>query len=140
MKRINVRLLPKDFRYLLSTKEIKLIENESNIKFKTISDSYTNRDYFKNNCEIQSSIRAFTIEATKNGNNWEFEFSINGFRNELLSKILENEIKEEVKSKTIDYLRRVIKSKETDGLNNPEMWAHIMVMKNKAMVGIHETK
>ena len=50
------------------------------------------------------------------------------------------EIKEEVKSKTIDYLRRVIKSKETDGLNNPEMWAHIMVMKNKAMVGIHETK
>ncbi len=137
----NLKNTPKNFRYLLSLKEIKEIEKQNEIKFKTITTgNVTNSAYFEKEKHIQSSFRALSIHCFKNANLWEFSIFQSGFRSELLP----NEFEIEVKTQTIHgvgkYIHKIIASIETDGLKSPQMWVHVMIINDKIKCNFNEIK
>lgn len=94
MGKYNIKRLPKGFRFLLSVKEIKEIENNSELQFKTVTNgSLANSKRFQDVSFFQSSFRGLSIHSSKKGSVWEFDLIQKGFRDELLPEIHEEYIK-----------------------------------------------
>ncbi|WEK70255.1 MAG: hypothetical protein P0Y62_01625 [Candidatus Chryseobacterium colombiense] len=141
MGKYNIKKLPKGFRFLLSLKEIKEIENHADLKFTNVTyGSLANSKIFNDESFFQSSFRGFSIQGLKKGSIWEFSLLQKGFRDELLPEIYEIDIKKMIKEKVKDYLSKVYYSKETDCYNNPQLWCLISIIQNKADVSWTESK
>lgn len=141
MGKFNIKKLPKGFRFLLSLKEIKEIENNSELQFKTVTNgSLANSKRFEATSFFQSSFRGFSIYGSKNGSVWEFDLIQKGFRDELLPEIHEEYIKKVIKEKIRIYLNKVYHSEAADCYNNPQIWCLISIIENKADISWTEIK
>lgn len=141
MGKFNIKKLPKGFRFLLTLKEIKEIEELAELKFKNVTNgSLTNSKKFENDAFFQSSFRGFSIYGFRKESTWEFNLLQNGFRDELLPEIYEIDIKKVVKEKIKNYLNKVYNSEETDCYNNPQLWCLISIIRNEANISWKELK
>lgn len=141
MGKFSIKKLPKNFRFLFTQKEVKEIENFAGIKFKNVTNgNLINSKKFDNDSYIQSSFQGFSIHGIKSESNWEFSFRQGGFREELLPKIHEDELKILLFEKIKDYLNQVNYSKETDCYKYPQLWSIIMITENKVKVSWKEFK
>lgn len=141
MGKFAIKKPPKQFRFLFTLKEVKEIENFTEIKFKNvINGNLVNSKKFLNDQFIQSSIHGLSIRGTKSESGWDFTFYQHGFREELLPTIHESELKTILLEKIKEYLHKVSNSAETDCYNNPQLWMYIMIIENKAEVSWREIK
>jgi hypothetical protein len=141
MSRYELKRLPKGFRYLLTVKEIKEIEDKGGFKFKTISTGHiTEAGRFKTDTYIQSSFRGISISGHQSDSQWFFTIYQSGFRADLLPASLESEIKTKVQQRVIEYIAKVQHSKETDGFRSPQLWGLVMIIDGKAEVEWQEHK
>jgi len=133
-----IKNLPKNFKYIFSQKDIRLIETETNIKFAKISNSYTSSANFRKVSEVQSNFTTLSVYGKLQEDRWEFSIVMNGFRNELLPKVLEEEIKNEIKNGITNFINKVGKSKETDLYKNPELWNIVTIKQNRSEISWKE--
>ena len=141
MGKFNIKKLPKGFRFIFTLKEIKEVEIFSGIEFKKVTNgNLINSKKFNNEAFIKSSFQAFSIHGKKTESDWEFSFYQSGFREELLPKIHEEEIKIILLEKIKKYLNQVYYSKETDCYKYPQLWSLIFIKENKAEVSWREIK
>jgi len=141
MANYTIKKLPKQFRFLFTLKEIREIEEFAKIKFKNvINGNLINSKKFPEDQYIQSNIQSFSILGKKSELGWNFTFHQYGFREELLPTIHESELKTLISEKIKEFLNQVYYSTETDCYNNPELWAYIMIVENKAKVSWRECK
>lgn len=125
-----IKILPKNFNYIFSQKELKGIESENNIKFAGISSSYTSSTAIQNDSAIEVKLATMHIQARFEENVWHFYLSLNGFRNELLSEGNEIKVKTEIKNKIKSFIAKISGSKETDLYNNPTLWNYVIIHHN----------
>ncbi len=124
--------LPKGFRYLYSLKEVKEMEENSDLNFIQVSNgNLMNSSRFNKEKHIQSNFRTFSIHSEKNEEKWEFHFYQNGFRNESLPESFEKEIKLVTKNRIIEFLKKISNSLETEFYKNPQLWGKIIIIDNK---------
>lgn len=141
MGKFNIKKLPKGFRFLLTLKEIKEIEDLAELKFKNVTNgSLTNSKKFEDESFFQSSFRGFTIHGSKKESIWEFSFVQNGFRNELLPEVHEENVKKIVKEKIKIFLNKIYYSEENDFYKSPQLWCLVSIIENKANVSWTELK
>ena len=141
MGKFDLKKLPKGFRFLFTVKEIKEIEKFAGIEFrKVINGSLTHSGNFDSGDFFQSSFRGFTIKGKKIESIWKFSFHQTGFRDELLPEVHEKQIKNLSAEKVKEYLNKIYNSKETDLYKNPELRAHIFVIKDKVDCSWNEIK
>jgi hypothetical protein len=132
MDRLKINKLPKEFRYLLTTREIKAIELEGGFKFISISTgSIGSADHFKKESYIQSSFRLLSIHCIKGDEKWEPNIFQSGFRRELLPTTLEKEVKLTIKERIFDYLNKLNNSLETDNITSPQLWCDLLVINDR---------
>jgi hypothetical protein len=132
MARLEIKKLPKDFRYLLTTREIKEIELEGGFKFIRISTgNIGSADHFQKESYIQSSFRLFSLQCIRGDESWEAGIFQSGFRRELLPTDLEHEVKSKIKEEILEYLNKLNNSLETDNLRRPQLWCILMVINDR---------
>jgi hypothetical protein len=77
MGKYSKKRLPKGFRYLFTSKEVKEIEEKSELNFNWVSNGNVgNSEKFNTENTIQSNFRAFSIHSKKNEGNWILFISI----------------------------------------------------------------
>ena len=132
--------LPTGFRYLFSRKEIKSIETELNLKFESIAfgNIIHSEKFIKDNYS-QRFLHPISISARFNYN-WNFSIHQTGLRNELIPNELESEIVNQVKEMTKKYLVKILNSKETDLLKNPQLWVYVKIHENKVKISSKEIR
>jgi len=132
MARLEIKKVPKDFRYLLTIKEIKDIELECGFKFVTISTgNIGSADHFEKESHIQSSFRLLSIHCNKGEDKWEANIHQSGFRKELLPTSLEQEVKLTIREKIFKYVTKLNNSLETDHIRRPQLWCNLMVINDR---------
>lgn len=141
MGKYSKKRLPKGFRYLFSIKNIKEIEETSELSFTKVSNGNVNSSKnFNDDNYIKSSFRAISIHSEKKEDIWNFSIHQNGFRNELLPESFEEKIKSEIKIKAINYLKKLYNSVETDFYKNPQLWGQVMIIENNYKIKWTEFK
>ncbi|NOU59624.1 hypothetical protein [Marinifilum caeruleilacunae] len=135
------KALPKVFRHLFSKKEIRSIENESNIKFIDISFGHiTNSEKFNEDVFFQSSLHPVSINAVQGENNWNFKIHQSGFRNELIPEKFDAESKLQVRHAITNYILKIEQSIETDFLKQPQLWIYLRIRNGEVDVSTREIK
>lgn len=139
MNKIKKKALPKGFRHLLSQREIKRIEAQLGLPFAYISfGNITHAGSFEKDEHQQSAIHPVSISGHKSETEWRFSVHQSGFRDELLPAPLEKETKEKVCITIVEYMQKVISSKETDFISNPQLWIYTWIIDNKLEVRTKE--
>jgi hypothetical protein len=139
MKRIEKKNLPKGFRHLLAKKEIKQLEAEIGIRFFNILFGHHLQTATFNQYELlQSNIHPISISGWKNEAGWQISIAQSGFREELLPKEYEEEIKQKVQSIIKKYVHRLFESRETDFITKPQLWVYVLISNGQAEVKTRE--
>ena len=132
MGKYSKKRLPKGFRYLFTSKEVKEIEEKSELNFNWVSNGNVgNSEKFNTENTIQSNFRAFSIHSKKNEGKWEFHLYQSGFRNELLPESLEGKTKLIIKNRIVEFLKKIYNSMETEFYKNPQLWGNVMIIENE---------
>ena len=133
--------LPKGFRYIFSSKEVKEIEEKSELEISRVSNGNLGKsEKFNKENQIQSNFRAFSIHSKKNEENWDFHLYQSGFRNESLPESFEKETKLLIKNRIIEFLKKISNAMETEFYKNPQLWGEVIISCNKVEIEWTEFK
>lgn len=132
--------LPTGFRYLFTRKEIKVIEAEIGLKFQSIiNGNITHSQKFEKDAHFQCFLHPLRISATLD-DGWAFSMLQEGLRNELIPEELDAEFKQLATKIIRNYVHKIRNSKETDLLNQPELWINAFISDYQLNVSSREEK